>query len=114
MRGAEMKQMAETTATVYSCERIGADGEDEDDFGVTGFRVIFSYSVAGETFSGEFFSPHRMAKNQTFTLSYDPDHPERNEHTLAEAEDISLMVKVAVGVVVAFVVIYGLVYFFLK
>jgi len=106
--------MAQTTATVYSCEPVEGDEEDEDDFGVTGFRVIFSYSVAGDYFSGEFFSPQRMAKNQTFTLSYDSDHPERNEYILAEAEDISLILKVTIGIMVACVVIASLVYFLLK
>jgi hypothetical protein len=106
--------MAQTMATVYSCEPLGADEEDEDDFGVTGFRVIFSYSVAGDRFSGEFFSPRRMTKNQTFTLTYDPDHPERNEHTEAEDEDTRLIFRITIGVIVAIVVLFGLVYFFMK
>ena len=106
--------MAQTMATVYSCEPLGADEEDEDDFGVTGFRVIFSYSVGGEYFSGEFFSPRRMVKNQTFTLTYDSDHPERNEYALAEDEDMRLILKVTIGVIATAVLIAGMVYFFLK
>src|ERR1700753_2596574 len=106
--------MAETTATVYRCEHVGMDEEDEDDFGATGFRVMFTYSGGDDYFSGEFFSPQRMKKDQTFTLSYDAEHPERNEHTLAEAEDISLILKVAVGVIVVCIVLFGAVYFFLK
>lgn len=113
-RRGDQLEMAQTIATVYSCERIGMDEEDEDDFGVTGFRVVFSYSVGGDYFSGEFFSPQRMLKDQTFTLSYDADHPERNEHALAEDEEIGLILKVTIGIIGACVVIAGLLYVFLK
>jgi hypothetical protein len=106
--------MGQTTARVYSCEPIAEDEEDEEDRDIAGFRVIFSYSVGGEHFSGEFFSSHEMAKNQTFKLSYDSEHPERNEHTLADDEDISLILKITLGVVVACIVIAGLLYLFLK
>jgi hypothetical protein len=106
--------MAQTAATVYLCEPVEGDEEDEDDRDIAGFRVIFSYSVGGEYFSGEFFSPQAMAKNQTFTLTYDSDHPERNEYTVAEDEDMRLILKVTLGVIATAVLMAGMVYFFLK
>src|SRR6185312_14734029 len=72
-------QMAQTMATVYSCEPLGADEEDEDDFGVTVFLVIFSLIVGREYFSGEFFSARRNVNIDNCLVLYESDDPERIE-----------------------------------
>ena len=74
----------ETTATVYSC------GWQETpwrilNFGLLGdlfsgrYLIVFSYSVNGETHSGEFTSSKELEVGSTFPLRYDTNNPEKND-----------------------------------
>ena len=75
----------ETTATVYSC---GWEDTPWKMFGGTQYLVgmfsgryliVFSYQIAGATYSGEFRSSVELKEGDTFPLRYDPRNPEKND-----------------------------------
>jgi hypothetical protein len=74
----------EATATVYSC------GWQETpwrmlNFGVLGdlfsgrYLIVFSYSVNGGTYTGEFTSSAELKEGSTFPITYDSANPEKND-----------------------------------
>lgn len=42
------------------------------------FVIGFTYDVGGKSYSGEFTSPTYIEQGHTFSIGYDPLHPEQN------------------------------------
>ena len=42
------------------------------------YMVAFKYADNGIEYEGGFMAPNEFQKNETFTIRYDPKHPERN------------------------------------
>jgi hypothetical protein len=83
-----------TTATVSSCAYSGRNRE-----GRHLYSVEFDYSVDDRNFSGKFLTPQMREEQETFSLLYDPDHPEKNE-MLSVARPFKALKWVAVGLAV--------------
>ena len=52
--------------------------EAEESIRVMPYVVIFRYMVNGKSYEGMLNSPDKVERGDTFTIRYDPRHPEKN------------------------------------
>lgn len=103
------QEWIETTATVYSCgwEDTPVDGLLRHRlFSVRSghYIVVFSYTVDGHHYSGEFTSLQEWKEGATFQIKYDFRNPEQNDRT--NDEDGPLMTVLAWVGGIALVALY--------
>jgi hypothetical protein len=103
------QEWIETTATVYSC-----GWEDTPSRGfmfrtLSGlfsghYLIVFSYTVDGNHYSGEFTSEKEWQEGSTFAIKCDPQRPEKNDQS--ESEDGPLTTILTWVLAIAIVALY--------
>jgi hypothetical protein len=63
------------TATIQSCEWEDSPSQATSSLFVGHYRVAYSYGVAGNSYSGEFYSSREWEKGMDLTMLYNPQKP---------------------------------------
>ncbi|MGD0682073.1 MAG: hypothetical protein ABR990_08480 [Terracidiphilus sp.] len=92
---------ADTTATIYSCGWEDTPGRGFVLRSLSGlfsgqYIIVFSYTIYGKYFSGEFTSYKEWKEGSTFPLKYNPQNPEETDR---EDEEINSLTTIASFVV---------------
>ena len=87
-------------ATVYSCEYTSKPGVDVS---VGHYHVIYSYSVGGEIYTGQFVDygmadEASLKRDDTVEVRYDPLHPERSFYPELRTDHPFLLISALVGI----------------
>jgi hypothetical protein len=91
----------ETQATVWSVVQERRPGETDSRASTpVPFHVYFSYTVNGEYYSGDFFSPTPLEKDSKLDILYDPADPSKNNLTEDERKyEKSMYIMWGVGAI---------------
>ena len=90
----------ETTATIYTC---GWQDTPWYYLGSGNYIIVFSYTVNGDHYSGEYDDAVPATEGSQFSLRYDPDNPEENEKSVEMKQERWFTVFALALVAVAFV-----------
>jgi hypothetical protein len=76
---------AEVTDCTYAPVRAFVDGAGVDEQ-LAHYTVGFTYKVNGNTYKGVLSSPVQVEPHDTFSLRYNPNHPEENNSLESELD----------------------------
>ena len=93
----------ETRATIYTC---GWQDTPWYYFGSGNYIIVFSYTINGNHYSGEYDDVVPATEGSQFSLRYDPNNPEENEKSIEMKRGRWLTVA-ALALVFAAFIIYG-------
>ena len=93
----------ETTATIYTC---GWQDTPWYYLGSGNYLIVFSYTVNGDHYSGEYDDTVPATEGTQFSLRFNPDSPEENEKTVSMKRQrwlgvVTTVAALAAGVIYA-------------
>lgn len=97
----------ETEATVFTCgvQDHAASGKVYvPGTGPSDYLITFSYEIDGEWYSGEFNSNTPRERGEKFTLRYDPRHPENNDVSLTDRQNLWTNIMIGAICVIALII----------
>jgi hypothetical protein len=66
------------------------------------YIIKFSYEVGGNTFNGKFSDSASYEKGDTFKISYDPLHPDKNTETYTPRKWLVHIIVIAIAILFAY------------
>jgi hypothetical protein len=94
---------ADTTATVYSCGWEETPGRGFALRSLSGlfsgqYIIVFSYTVKGKYYSGEFTSYKEWKEGSTFPLRYNHENPEETDREDEENNSPAVIASWVIGI----------------